>query len=272
MVDIASVATLVQSDHEEPELAILDLHLPDSTGTDSVHSAVALLPDTPVVVITGDHNPRQGEAALQAGAQDYMTRDQVDPRSLARSFRFAVHRHAQLRELRRANRALEHQATHDALSQLPNRAFFFSALEKAAARSARHGLRFAVAFIDINEFKSVNDRWGHAAGDELLRVVAGRLSQHVRVGDTVARIGGDEFAVLFEPLSAESSLRALGENLMKRVTLPMENTQRDYSPCISIGMASYPDHAATTDDLMKAADAAMYRAKASGDCELAVPA
>jgi len=159
---------------------------------------------------------------------------------------------------------LRHQAFHDPLTNLPNRALFEDRVRHAVARARRHGRGLAVLFVDLDDFKTVNDSLGHAAGDELLCMVAGRLDECTRTSDTVARIGGDEFAVLVE--DPEGIAKA--EEVAGRLHAALDENPFDVSGYelfmhSSVGIA-LADHGSSSEDLLRNADMAMYAAKASG--------
>ncbi len=116
---------------------------------------------------------------------------------------------------------LKHQAFHDALSGLANRALFLDRLEHALARAARSQSLLAVLFLDLDDFKLVNDSFGHAAGDDLLVAVAGRLTKSLRAGDTAARFGGDEFAVLLEEISGLEEASQVAERIIAELRVPL---------------------------------------------------
>jgi diguanylate cyclase (GGDEF)-like protein/PAS domain S-box-containing protein len=166
-----------------------------------------------------------------------------------------------------ARRALEarlsHQATHDALTGLPNRALFLDRLAGALARANRAHAAPCVLYLDLDGFKGVNDRLGHAAGDLLLAATARRLLDCVRAGDTVARLGGDEFAVLLEPFTGRAEAKAMARRIITALGVPVFVGTDEARVAASVGVAlATPDDSADT--LLSAADAAMYRAKRSG--------
>ncbi|MEJ7790095.1 MAG: EAL domain-containing protein, partial [Thermoleophilaceae bacterium] len=157
-----------------------------------------------------------------------------------------------------------HQAFHDPLTGLPNRALFEDRVRHAVARVRRHGHGLAVLFVDLDDFKTVNDSLGHAAGDELLRKLAGRLDQCTRSEDTVARLGGDEFAVLVETPEGITQAEDVASRL--HTTLddkPFEVAGHELFMHSSVGIA-LADNGASSEDLLRNADMAMYAAKASG--------
>ena len=163
-----------------------------------------------------------------------------------------------------AEQALEHQAFHDALTGLPNRALFIDRVQQALRRSDRTGNRPAVLYLDLDGFKSVNDSLGHAAGDDLLRVVAERLQGAVRGGETIARLGGDEFAVLIEPnRTPVEAAQVVADRILQAVADPIELGDQTVTVTASVGIAG-SDPSATSGSLLRDADVAMYKAKTSG--------
>ncbi|CAN5657458.1 hypothetical protein BH10ACT1_BH10ACT1_27050 [soil metagenome] len=167
-------------------------------------------------------------------------------------------------ERKRAQQQLTHQAFHDPLTGLANRALFTNRTEQALRRRARSGGDPAILYLDIDGFKGVNDRYGHAGGDALLAEIGHRLRATVRAGDTVARLGGDEFAVLVEDthqLANEASTTA--DRLLQVLSLPIELDGSLIAVSASIGLAT-ADGVTTAEGLLRSADIAMYRAKVQG--------
>src|SRR5438270_1581474 len=168
-------------------------------------------------------------------------------------------------ERRAAEEAMLHQAFHDALTGLPNRALFLDRLSQALARRGRRGAIAAVLFLDLDRFKWINDSLGHAAGDELLTLVAARLNDGVRPGDSVARFGGDEFVVLCDDLDGEWEAVAIAERLTTELSANINVEDRDIKVTASVGIATTASAVdPTADTLLRDADAAMYRAKERG--------
>jgi diguanylate cyclase (GGDEF)-like protein len=157
--------------------------------------------------------------------------------------------------------AMVHQALHDSLTGLPNRALFLDRLEHSLARTSRDPEPVAVLFLDIDRFKTVNDSLGHAAGDEVLCAVAERLRSCVRASDTAARLGGDEFALLLEGAGDRSEAARLAERVIQRLELPFPLEEKEVVIGCSVGIAV---GAGQSDDLLRNADVAMYRAKSEG--------
>jgi len=167
-------------------------------------------------------------------------------------------------ERKRKELQINHMARHDQLTGLANRALFSERLESALSRLRRQREGFAVLYLDLDRFKSVNDAHGHAVGDALLRAVAGRLSESVRETDTVARLGGDEFAVLLSAAAGENDAEVLANRIIKSVSAPYDLGGISASIGTSIGIAMAPADGTTAQRLVDNADAALYRAKAEG--------
>ena len=165
---------------------------------------------------------------------------------------------------KRAEQQLAHQALHDPLTGLPNRALLFDRLDQGIRRSERSDRRLAVLFLDLDRFKVVNDGLGHSAGDQLLVAVAHRLRSAARPMDTVARFGGDEFVVLCEDLPDEDAASALAERLATTIRQPVSVGEREVTVTVSTGIATAKGRGAEPEALLRDADAAMYQAKERG--------
>ncbi|MDQ1464206.1 MAG: hypothetical protein QOC73_1147, partial [Actinomycetota bacterium] len=160
---------------------------------------------------------------------------------------------------------LRRQALYDNLTALPNRALLLDRLGLAVRRTKRHtDYRFAVLFIDLDGFKVINDSLGHATGDKLLLGVASRLQSFVRVGDTAARIGGDEFVVILDDLAAAADVPAITRRLQDALAAPYEIDGKHVVVTVSIGITTTQQEHASAEDMLRDADIAMYRAKTSG--------
>jgi diguanylate cyclase (GGDEF)-like protein len=153
---------------------------------------------------------------------------------------------------------------YDALTGLANRNLFHAALVKALARAERSGRTMALLMIDLDGFKRVNDTLGHAAGDSVLRGVAHRLSERLRSADQIARIGGDEFAVILENVGQLADVAFVARKIIAAVAPPFEIDGKAFHCGASVGIAAWPEHASDAPALQRAADLAMYAAKATG--------
>jgi len=175
---------------------------------------------------------------------------------------FATYRWAALRE-RASQQRIEHLAHHDMVTGLPNRALLSDRLEQEVARARRANGGFGVLMIDLDGFKQVNDRWGHAAGDRVLAIVAQRARQCLRASDTVGRLGGDEFLAILPEASLAGAVNA-AEKIVAALAQPYPLEKGEALLGASVGAAVYPTHGDAPDVLQKAADAALYQAKREG--------
>jgi diguanylate cyclase (GGDEF)-like protein len=174
----------------------------------------------------------------------------------------------------RAERENDHRARHDALTELSNRTGLLNAVDVRLTAPRRSDEALALLFLDLDGFKTVNDTYGHAAGDRLLKMVADRLSHMLRATDVAARIGGDEFVVLAEGLTHARALE-LGQQLITTVATSYDlGDGMSASIGVSVGVSMAPEHGSNLADLLEAADAALYEAKSNGKlrCCLASPA
>jgi diguanylate cyclase (GGDEF)-like protein/PAS domain S-box-containing protein len=187
-------------------------------------------------------------------------------RSLAEASRDALERAVAERtaELQEANARAQHLADHDALTGLPNRRLLEDRLKQALALSYRNRKQTAVMFIDLDRFKTVNDSLGHAVGDVLLKEVAARLVKQLRVGDTICRIGGDEFMVVLPEVKRSSHVAQVAQKVIEQLSQPVSVEERELTVTPSIGIAVFPDDGRDAETLIRNADAAMYHAKEMG--------
>ena len=156
---------------------------------------------------------------------------------------------------------MRHFAYHDELTGLPNRSLLLDRLSQTVAQASRRNRQAAVLLLDLDGFKSVNDRYGHAAGDELLRRMARRLLASTRRADTTARYGGDEFIVLLPEIEGKKSATEVAQKIHARLTEPFVISGHSFAITACIGIAVYPMDGTTPDELMERADIAMYAAK-----------
>ncbi len=243
-----------------PDIILLDLGLPDSDGLDTLARMLEVTHSIPIAIMTGRDDDDAALMAVRAGAQDYLVKGYADSRTVSRVLRYAIERHRLVNELEEARRREAFRATHDALTGLANRSLFFDRLGHALARVGRYAESFAVAFLDVNDFKTINDRHGHDGGDRVLRVLAERLRRTTRASDTVARVGGDEFAIVIERVQRADADQLVAA-MMERIQEPIVVETTTLSPTLSYGVAHHPEDGQDARELLKAADDAMYRMK-----------
>ncbi|HET9720397.1 MAG TPA: EAL domain-containing protein [Solirubrobacteraceae bacterium] len=237
-----------------PVAAVLLGEQEELAALDHVRS---LAPGVPVLVLAHAYSDVAALSALRAGAQDFVARADLTPEELRRRLLHAMER-------KRAELQLAHRALQDPLTGLPNRTLFMDRLSVALDRLRRSGLMIAVLFLDVDEFKLINDSMGHRVGDQVLTAMAARLRSVLRPMDTVARFGGDEFVFLFEGLTSVEEAVTIAERVREVASLPIKVGERSESLSVSIGVATAADPAMSPDELIHQADGAMYHAKARG--------
>ncbi len=164
-------------------------------------------------------------------------------------------------ERKKLEKSIRQMATHDALTGLPNRNLLPDQLEKAIALARRNKQKMALLFVDLDNFKPINDNFGHSVGDIVLQKTAQRLIEAVRASDFVARVGGDEFVVVLQETGTMATAAIATQRIIDQVSMPLEIEGNICQLGASIGISLFPDHAETTDELMQKADAAMYNVK-----------
>lgn len=167
-------------------------------------------------------------------------------------------------ERKRAEEIISFQAYHDQLTHLPNRVLFKDRLELAIAQAQRRNGALAVMFIDVDRFKLVNDTFGHAEGDALLRAIAARLSATLRRGDTLARLGGDEFTVLLPDIARPEDAEVIARKVLEAISPPIGLSKGQFRATVSVGIALFPRDGSSAEELTRHADVAMYQVKRSG--------
>ncbi|MBW8782164.1 MAG: diguanylate cyclase [Verrucomicrobia bacterium] len=237
---------------------LLDYQLGERDGLALIAAAVEAGCHTPIVFLTAETSENVDTAAMNAGALDYLVKSEITPRMLERSLRYAFKLGATLDQLRRL-------ATHDELTGLLNRRRFDSLLAEEAERARRLERPLSLVLVDLDHFKKINDEHGHPAGDGVLRALAGVFRAGARSIDRVARIGGEEFALLLMETPRDAAL-ATAERLVeavRRLRIPTTGTD-DLAITISAGVATIPTHAIDGIALVRLADQALYAAKRAG--------
>lgn len=227
-----------------------------SDGSDNADLAAALRRGQPF---------RTELVAYRKGGQPYYQEITVTPvRDAADVVTHFVGVSRDVTDRRRTQDRLAHQALHDALTDLPNRVLFADRLRQAILAAHRDNRGLAVMIIDLDGFKSVNDSYGHRTGDQLLCQLAPRLQRAIRAADTVARIGGDEFALVLPGVASADDVVAIGQKLRRSIRQPFRLDEHRLSISASLGAAIFPQHAGDADALLDMADQAMYEAKRRG--------
>lgn len=248
------------------DIVLMDYLLPDMDGED-ILKRIARHPDrhSAVIVVTGIYDdPKFEQSCIETGAQDVVIKTDLSIKHLSRAMLHARTRHLLEHELHESQKRLKLLAENDSLTGLSNRYYFDGTLRAAISRAERFKSKLALMFIDLDNFKNINDNFGHDTGDELLKNIAKILQSMMRADDDVCRLGGDEFAILVHQYAKKDDLINLAERVLERLRIPLKINRQDLVISASIGIALYPESATDSGDLLKAADLAMYSAKKNG--------
>jgi diguanylate cyclase (GGDEF)-like protein len=244
------------------DLVIADHKMPRFSSTEALQEVKNSALDLPVIIVSGNIGEQFAVDAMRAGAHDYIMKDSLKrlAPAIERELREAETRAAH----RRAEDTIRHMAYHDALTDLVNRHEFEARLDKALASALARDTSHALLYLDLDQFKIINDTSGHVAGDEMLKQLAVVLAGLVRDNDTLARLGGDEFGILLESCPLDRA-REIAENLRRAVEQFRFAWQgRVFSISVSIGVAAISKRSRSTKDVMSAADMTCYAAKDQG--------
>ncbi len=266
--DVSHAANLSEiSEVADPKrtdvIFVISMH-DDGDTLEPLHQAISAFPASPVIYI-GSH-PEEGLAmqALRAGAAGFIAKSEIDTARLVATLGAALESRRAIHDLTLA-REREHQlGTHDQLTGLANRYLFYDRLNQAVATAARSGQRIALLFLDLDDFKLVNDTLGHGVGDGLLRRVADNLTSILRESDTAGRVGGDEFAVLLTSLRDDYDAGQVANKILESMREPIVLKSRSIQCTVSIGIATSSLNGNDPKELIRKADTAMYHAKKHG--------
>jgi diguanylate cyclase (GGDEF)-like protein len=239
------------------DVVLLDLHLPDGAGSECVEKVQQADPLVPIVVLSGQGDEDYAVEILNRGVQDYLVKWEGDGRIIMRAIRYAIER-------KRSESKLNYLARYDSLTGIPNRQYLRDQLERATNRASRGRKNMGLLFLDLDNFKTVNDTLGHQLGDDLLKATVQRLKNSIRAGDLLARLGGDEFAILLEDVEGPLELEAVARSIIDRFREPFNLGPRQVSVTASVGITLYPIDHTEPMALLNNADIAMYQAKEQG--------
>ena len=262
----AGLEALCRNNHD---VYLLDYQLGERNGLELLTEAVASGCKGPIILLTGQRDRELDIQAMEAGAADYLVKGQIDAALLERSIRYAIGR-------RQSEEQILRMAYYDSLTSLPNRCLFQDRLHQAIALAERYHRKTAILFLDLDNFKRINDTLGHRVGDLLLQGVADRLANSVRKSDavarrnpdaantTVARLGGDEFTVLLTEINELQDAARVAQRFIEMLSQQFVLDGHEVFVTASVGIAVYPVDGVDVDTLLKNADTAMYHAKEQG--------
>lgn len=237
------------------DVCLLDYQLGATSGLDLLENVDATN-TPPVIFMTGQGSREVDDKAIEAGASNYLGKDELSPRLLERTIRHAIKQHNDREQLNA-------RAFFDNLTGLANRTLFDERLKRSIARVARERGCAAVLYCDLNKFKPINDTYGHAIGDAVLVEFARRLTATIRDTDTVARLGGDEFCVILERLRGADEADVAQKRLEEAMSAPFCIDAHRFELSASVGLAVITPNS-SPEDVVRAADRAMYAAKNKG--------
>src|SRR2546430_8113633 len=253
------------------DMVILDLGLPDAEGLESLHRLNGCVTEIPIIVLTSRPDEALALAALKSGAEDYLVKDAVDQMTLARSVRYALERHRVVRDLGRvtkelqvANASLEKLTLLDPLTELLNRRGLQQALSREIKRIERESIDVLVLLVDIDDFKRVNDSFGHAVGDVALQEIALRLRNCVRGVDYACRIGGDEFLLLLPNADREEAARIAERARVSIATMVIQHSSGTLRLTASVAAMLLRRDTPSIDELLTRAHQLLQRSKREG--------
>jgi len=246
------------------DVILLDLSVGEQPGMHTLHQILSINIEIPVVVFTGNEDDSFGEELIRAGASDYLPKSQANSSLLARVMSFAIERHYLLRQL-------HHRAYEDGLTGLLNREAILERAQLMVNQANRKPLLLAFVMIDLDGFKEINDTYGHAVGDEILKYVGSRIRESTRETDFAGRMGGDEFLLLYLNFLVAEDLEQLINTFLDKIHQPMKlyvnSAFIDITLGCSIGVSFYKSGMTVKKSIVQA-DNAMYVSKKNKDCKV----
>jgi diguanylate cyclase (GGDEF)-like protein len=233
---------------------LLDLGLPDGHGLESLTRIYAAAPSIPIVVLSAEKDELLSIQSVQLGAQDFLVKSSISELVLQRSLYYAIER-------KNLFEHLEYLAHYDVLTGLTNRKLFYDRLKQDILAARRSHKSLALIFLDLDDFKLINDTLGHQSGDDMLKEVGRRLLASIRNTDCAARMGGDEFTLILNNLNNAEDVALIANKVLHALAEPLSLDRQTVNIHASLGIAIFPDDADQLESLIAAADVAMYQAK-----------
>ncbi|TAK63168.1 GGDEF domain-containing response regulator [Methylobacter sp.] len=236
---------------------LLDLGLPDGNGLESLTRIYTAALTIPIVVLSAEEDELLAIQSVQLGAQDFLVKSGISELVLRRSLYYAIERKNLLEQL-------QYLAHYDVMTGLANRKLFYDRLKQDIVSARRSKKSLALIFLDLNDFKLVNDSLGHHSGDDLLKETAKRLLNCIRTTDCAARMGGDEFTIILNNLNNAEDAALIADKILQALAEPFILSTQQTTMYASLGISIYPNDCDDIETLIGAADTAMYQAKESG--------
>lgn len=236
------------------DVILADYFLDGHTATDLFKHVKLIGLEIPIVVLTGAHAGELDDVLMQLGASDFIPKDELTTALLERSIRHSIER-------KKSEQQISQLIKRDPLTGLGNRLIFEEHAELAIARARRNKSQLAIAFLDLDRFKNVNDTLGHHVGDLLLTLVGKRIQETIRASDFVARIGGDEFTILLDNVHDVKNINAIAKKILMCVSRHAVLDCKHLEVSASMGVAIYPEQGTSVSELMRKADMALYECK-----------
>jgi len=252
------------------DVLIVDYYLPDKNGIELVVELRSKpnLGSTAIVMVSNSDDENLALECLQAGAQDFITKKAITAEKLRRAFVQAKKRFELERKLHDSLLQVQELAENDKLTGLSNRYYFEKALKVSIANSQLSTDKMALLILDVDNFKNINDTYGHETGDKLLQSVASRISGCLRGNELFARLGGDEFSIIMTGLKLGNEATTITQRIIESLRMPININGHKLQSSVSVGISLYPQDADSAEALTKYADIAVYRAKKQGQGQL----
>ncbi|WP_395338175.1 putative bifunctional diguanylate cyclase/phosphodiesterase [Ningiella sp. W23] len=257
---------LAQLEHTHFDIILLDYKMPKADGIEMLYELRARndLGNTAVVMVSASEETELALACIEAGAQDFIVKGEISQGKLQKAMVHAQKRFEIEQKMHQSYIAVKQMAERDPLTGLSNRYHFEETLKVMIANNKRTKHSIALLALDLDNFKYVNDTFGHDAGDTLLVMMVGRINGCLRQNEGFARLGGDEFAIILGGIAQINDVSVIADRILETVAEPFVLDDKEVYCGMSIGVAIFPADATKAEDLVKSADIAMYRAKQSG--------
>lgn len=246
-----------------PDCILLDYNLPGKNGLEFIKEAQCKkeLKQIPIIMLTGEGAEQVAVTALKSGAKDYIIKDELSPAVLEKTIRSVINSKKLEAKIQKQHDKIKSLAYHDSLTSLLNRHSFYKILEGCLSTAQRNNHLLAVLFIDLDNFKYVNDTYGHQIGDILLKQVTEKITKHLRKGEIISRFGGDEFVIGLPDIRDPKFAASVAKKLLNAICGDYQIGDLKFYIGASIGISIFPNNGHDINELVKCADQSMYAAK-----------